>query len=51
MDDVGDEDAALRRMSFEAGGDIDAVAENVVPLNDDLAEIDADTELDPPLRR
>ena len=50
MDDVGGEDAARRRLAFEPGSDIDAVAEDVVPLDDDLAEIDADAELDRPLR-
>jgi hypothetical protein len=30
---------------------IDAVAENVIVLDDDVAEIDADTKLDPPLDR
>ena len=31
---------------FQAGGDVDAVAEDVVVLDDDVAEVDADAELD-----
>ena len=45
MHDVGDEDAARGcAMAFEPGGDVDAVAEDVVALDDDVAEIDADAE-------
>ena len=51
MDDVRDENAAMRRLAFEAGRDVDAVAENVVALDDDVAEIDADAELDGRLGR
>ena len=36
---------------FEARGDVDAVAENVVVLEDHVAQIDADAELDPSRRR
>ena len=46
MDDVRGENAASRRLAFEAGRDIDAVAEYVVALDDDVAEIDADAKLD-----
>ena len=38
-------------MSFEAGGDVHPVPENVVALNDNLTEIDAHAELNTPLRR
>src|ERR1700719_783939 len=41
-----DADAAGRREPFEARGDIDAVAVDVVRRDDDVAEIDADAELD-----
>jgi hypothetical protein len=41
-----DADAARRREPFEARGDIDAVAIDVVRRHDDVAEIDADAELD-----
>ena len=46
-------DADLTRLgqSFEAGGDVDAVAVDVALVEDDVAEVDADAELDPPLRR
>lgn len=46
VDHVGSQDAALRRLTFQPHRDIDAVAEDVVPLDDDVAEIDADPELD-----
>ena len=51
MDDVGDENAAVRRLAFEPRRDIDAVAKDVVALDDDVAEVDADAEVDRPLRR
>ena len=35
---------------FETGGDIDAVAEDVAILNDDVADIDAHAKFDAPLR-
>ena len=37
--------------ALEPGGDVDAVAEDVVVLDDHVAEIDADPELDPAGRR
>ena len=37
--------------AFEARRDIHAVAEDVVALDDDVAEIDADAELDAPVLR
>src|SRR5205814_2297170 len=33
--------------SFKTGGDIDAVAENIAVLDNDISDIDADPELDP----
>src|SRR5438477_152434 len=32
---------------FQTGGDIDAVAEDIAVLDDDISDIDADSELDP----
>src|SRR6516162_5727824 len=37
--------------SFEAGGDVDAVAVDIALIEDHVAQIDADAELDPLLRR
>ena len=37
--------------AFEPRRDVDAVAEDVAVLDDDVADIDADAELDAPLRR
>src|ERR1700688_1314565 len=49
---VGEADAARRRDALEPGGDIDAVAHEVaVALDHDIAEIDADPELDAPVAR
>ena len=36
---------------FQAGGDVDAVAEDVVAVGEDVSDIDADAEFDPPLGR
>ena len=44
-------DTAGIRQSFETRGHVDAVAENVAILDDDVADIDADPELDPAVRR
>src|SRR5215469_7869226 len=45
-----DADAARFSQGLKARGDIDTVAEDVVVVDDDVAEIDADTEIDAPLR-
>jgi hypothetical protein len=42
----GDADAARRGEALEARRDIDAVAVNVVRRHDDVAEIDADAQID-----
>jgi prevent-host-death family protein len=42
-------DAAGLGQCFEARGDIDAVAEDVVAVRDDIAEVDADAQPDAPL--
>ena len=44
-------DAAGGRLLLQARGDVDAVAKNVVILDDDVAEVDADAELDALLGR
>src|SRR5271165_1136266 len=44
---AGDAEAARLGQSFEAGGDIDPVAEDVALVEDDVAEIDPDAKLDP----
>src|SRR6266851_8229520 len=41
-----DADAARLGQAFETGGDVDAVAEYVVVLDDDVADVDADAEVD-----
>src|SRR5271166_4905040 len=46
-----DADPAGLGQAFEPCRDIDAVAEDVAVLNDDVADIDADAELDAALRR
>ena len=47
----GDADAAGGRQLLQAGRDVDAVAEDVAVLDDHVAEVDADPELDPARRR
>ena len=44
-------DAARLGDAFESRGDIDAVAEDIVVLDDHVAEVDADAEFDPPIFR
>ena len=51
MDGVGDENPAGVGQGFEPRGDIDAVAIEVVALDDHVAEIDADAEFDAAVRR
>ena len=43
---VGDADAAGLSDSFKPRGNVDAVAENVVVIDDDVADMDADAEFD-----
>ena len=43
---VGNRDAAGFSDPLDAGRDIDAVAKNIVALNDNIAAVDADPELD-----
>ncbi len=49
--DPADADATRLGQRFEAGGDVDAVAEDVAFIDDDVADIDADAELDAPIGR
>ena len=46
VDDAGDHDAAGIRQRLQARRDIDAVSENVVAIENDVADIDADAEFD-----
>ena len=46
-----DQHAAGLAQLLQPGGDVDAVAEQVVALDHHVAEIDADAEHDPPVRR
>ncbi len=48
---VGDADAARLGDPLEPRRDIDAVAENIVVVEDDVADMDADAKLDPELGR
>jgi hypothetical protein len=47
VDLARDADPAGRGQSLEAGGDVDAVAVDVVVLDDHVTEVDADAERDP----
>ncbi len=47
VDVAGDTDAAGFCEAFEPRRDVDAVAENIVALDDNVAHVDADAELDP----
>jgi hypothetical protein len=47
---VGDTDAAGVGYSFKARGNVDAIAEDVVVIDDDIADVDADPEIDPHCR-
>src|SRR5215472_4922990 len=49
--DAADTDSARVRQRLEAGSDIDAIAKDIPPVLDDIAEIDADAKLDPPILR
>ena len=42
VDGVGDRDPARLGKAFDAGGDVDAVAEDVVAVDDDVADMNAD---------
>jgi len=48
---AGDGDAARRRDRLQARGDVDAVARNVLPVDQDVAEVDPDAVVDAPLGR
>jgi hypothetical protein len=51
MNRIGDEHPAGIGQGFDARGDVDAVAINVVVFDDHVAEIDADAQLDAVVRR
>ena len=46
-----DQNAARRRQRLETCRDVDAVAEEVVTLHDDIADIDSDAVIDSTVRR
>ena len=49
VDAAGNVDAAGLGQRLQAGGDVDAIAEEVVALDHHVAEVDADPELEPPV--
>ena len=51
IDGLRDADGAGLGERLEPGGDVDAIAEDVVAVDDDVAEIDADPQLETALRR
>ena len=51
VDRPRDQDAARLGELLQAGGDVDAVAVDVLAVDDHVAEVDADAELEPVLRR
>src|SRR5436190_14335966 len=48
---IGDTDAARLRYSLEACRDVDAISKNIVIINDDVADVNADTKFDPAVLR
>ncbi len=48
---IGDADAAGLCDSLKARGDVDAVAENIVVVDNDVADVNADAEFDPDILR
>ena len=48
---VGDQNATWRAEPLEAGRDVDSVAEEILPLDHDVAQIDPDPEHDASLGR
>ena len=44
---AADADPARLGQRLQARGDVDTVAEDVVPIDDDVADIDADAKVDP----
>ena len=48
---AGDAYATGLAERFKAGGDVDAIAENVALVDDDIADIDTDPKYDPPVFR
>jgi len=51
VDRARDADGAWFRKGFEAGCDIDPVAENFIPFNDDVGQVDPDADSNPPIGR
>ena len=51
IDILGEADSSGLGDAFEASGDIDTVAEQIIPLDYDIADIDSDAEVHPLLWR
>ena len=51
FDDIVINDAAWYADSLEARRDVDAIAEKIVVVDDDVADVNADAKFDPELRR
>jgi hypothetical protein len=50
VDRARDADPARLGQTFQAGGDVDAVAQDVTVFDNDIAQVDADAERDAPVR-
>jgi hypothetical protein len=48
---VGEANAARLRDPLKARGDVDAVAKDIAVIDDDVADVNADAELDPEFAR
>jgi hypothetical protein len=48
---IGDADASGFRDPFQTRGDVDAIAKNIVVIDDDVADVNADAEFDPGILR
>src|ERR1700687_939280 len=48
---IGDADASGFRDPFQTRGDVDAIAKNIVVVDDDVADVNADAEFDPDILR
>jgi hypothetical protein len=51
VNSVGDANGAWPGKSLEAGGDVDAITEDLAAVDDHVAEIDTDPEFETPVRR
>src|ERR1700687_3198843 len=51
MSIIGNADAAWLSDSLKACGDVDTIAENIVVVDDDVADVNTDAKFDPEFRR